>query len=422
MSVVVLGETSAERRPKLLKMLREKIPGIEDSTITKLRYRGIDAFFEPLLANAASVMMPPPRDVDTEDVRLRTDKFVWNSLLLDKEEHGEFPWAGVKPLKSQPFLGYESFFLKYEPNFKYPDLEHRRTLWSELLSHTPYQEQCGPFEVVLPPSARPFITKKVLYSLKADLPQGIRVASKPIDATNPHGAFTMAMGLASPFELQEYSALHQARVKSDLLRSFSVLQYWASAVECENGGRVMDIETFFAEACYVDINRMAATWPGRRVPPPPSAVDVEEDEEQKEAETASQQQQQQQYQQILPPSVLVKQQQPQPQQHQSPVPMQALQGQVDVPSIPVVGRSNAPRPRRNSRFIRPNPATLGNYRVEKPGRRQITSGGGSSANQESKRPGRSAFTDHPAGHTSLENRQVKEESELEVKEEPDSSS
>lgn len=119
-----------------------------------------------------------PRDVDDEDVKLRVDQHVWKSLL-DEDEDGEFPWAGVKPPRSHPHEGYARWFRGEAPHFEYPPLEGRTQLWAELLNEAPYDAQCGPFEVLLPPFAWPMVGRGSLHSLLDDLPMGLKIATRP---------------------------------------------------------------------------------------------------------------------------------------------------------------------------------------------------------------------------------------------------
>lgn len=267
-SVAVLGEVAAERRPKLDAMLLAKKPGLTPLDIKGRRVRGMDAFYKSVWAARHEVRMSHPRDVDDEDVKLRVDHHVWMSLL-DEEEDGEFPWAGVKPPRSHPSKGYASWFWENAPRFSYPPEEARTQLWAELLGQAPYDAECGPFEVLLPAFAWPLVSRAILHSLLADLPAAIRIATKPVDESSPGGILNVAMGLKGPMEMEMASKLQVARMKSDLVRCFMILRLWAQKLA--RGDDKVSLPDFFVSAYQVDVERTAALFGGYSRPASPGS-------------------------------------------------------------------------------------------------------------------------------------------------------
>ncbi|KAG6357332.1 hypothetical protein INS49_015210 [Diaporthe citri] len=261
----VVGEVAAERRPKLDAMLLEKKEGLTRQDIQARRIKGLDAFYRSAWKARKEVRLEHPRDVDDEDVKLRVDQHVWKSLL-DEEVDGEFPWAGVKPPRSHPHEGYTAWFWDNAPRFEYPPLEERRQLWAELLNEAPCDPQCGPFEVLLPAFAWPLVSRGVLHSLLADLPAGIRIATKPVDPARPGGLVNVAMGLQGPMEMGMASKLRAARMKSDLVRCFMILRLWARGL---GPGASVPLEEYFVGAYGLDLVRAANAFPGYRRPASP---------------------------------------------------------------------------------------------------------------------------------------------------------
>lgn len=262
--VVVVGEVAAERRPKLDRMMLAKKPGLTEEKIRERRWWGMDVFFRGVWDNKDEVRMSPPRDVDDEDVKLLVDQHVWQSLL-DEKEDGEFPWGSVKPPRSEPHKGYAIWFRANAPTFTYPPLEERSQLWVELLGETPYVPQCGPFEVLLPGFVRPMVGKEALHTLLADLPAGLRIATRLVDNEKPKGFLNVAMSLQGPEQMALASRLQAARMKSDLVRCFMILRLWARSLA---PGTSKSLEEFFVEAYRRDLVGVASVFPGYYVPAP----------------------------------------------------------------------------------------------------------------------------------------------------------
>lgn len=260
--VAVVGEVAAERRPKLARMILAKKPELTEERILERRVWGLDVFFRDVWDRRNEVRMSPPRDVDDEDVKLRVDQHVWQSLL-DEKEDGYFPWGSVKPPRSEPHKGYAMWFRANAPTFTYPPLEERSQLWAELLKETPYVPGCGPFEVVLPGFVLPMVGKTALHTLLADLPAGLRIATRLVDDEKPNGLLNVAMSLQGPEEMA--SRLQAARMKNDLVRCFMILQLWAKSLV---PGSSKPLEEFFVEAYSRDSGGVASLFDGYHDPPP----------------------------------------------------------------------------------------------------------------------------------------------------------
>lgn len=270
LSVVVLGEVAAERRPKLDAILLAKKEGLTAQGIQDRRIKGLDAFYQSVWRMKDKVRLSHPRDVDEEDLKLHVDQSVWKSLL-DEDVDGEFPWAGIKPPRSRPHPGYANWFRDNAPAFEYPPLEERTQLWAELLNQAAYDDQCGPFEVQLPAFAWPLVDTGVLHALLADLPQGMRIATKPVDPARPDGLLNVAMSLEGPMEMDMASQLRAARMKSDLVRCFLILRLWAESLL---PGASTPLEEYFVEAYSCHLGELPAppvTTPAQQHIQPASA-------------------------------------------------------------------------------------------------------------------------------------------------------
>ncbi|POS74157.1 hypothetical protein DHEL01_v207455 [Diaporthe helianthi] len=260
-----IGEVAATRRPKLDLMLKEKRPGLKQKEIVACRQEGLTKYLGKVWERRNQVRIRVPRDVDTEELQLKVDEHVWDSIL-DVNVHGNFPWGKEKPPPSVPHKGYAQWFWERAPFFRYPSLEGRQQLWAELLNKAPYDPQCGPFEVMLPGFARGLVDKNAVHTLLADLPAGIMMAAKPVNEENQAGIWTLAVSLPTSSDMAErrWSKLRVSRMKNELVRCFLVLRRWSRLLHVS---RQTPLEDCFVDAFEMDTDELRRLFVAGYEPP-----------------------------------------------------------------------------------------------------------------------------------------------------------